>query len=500
MTRLLVAAACTAVLACCTWRVAAQDSTPEPVGYIIETNPEAEFETEDIAAPPAPTAFIVRNGERVPASEGMEVVAGDAVTTDAGGAIAVAFLDSSAVTLDESTRLVIGDFTYPNKKAPTHISLEIGRAFFDIQPRPEEAHFFVRTSLGEVEVKGTKFELWSTRYGDNGFLTTISVTKGAVGVTPNGANAVEVLDGTQLILDVKNINVAGWGPGTVELKKGNISKERIKMLDKVALCDVHVSVSKSGKVSIKSWNNNPDGTKTYIKLTEIQGKKIQMTTTVKLVVNGKAGKRISTIKETKTGKVTVKTMEFNQYKVGQSLVSGSGIARIYDRATKMYYRGSVRTMADGTVLPDGRVLSDGTVVSDVKAKNGSRLVLTKQRFRNGTVVTTQTTFSAGATQGTQYTEIKRRDGLRDTWFETVTTTQLPNGDFVSVSGPYDNKRFPPLPPGAPEVLSQTATIVIPDTTTPGNDGYKLVPATAPDGTPIPNTFIIVPVEETPVSP
>ncbi|MCY3022764.1 MAG: FecR family protein [Planctomycetota bacterium] len=390
----------------------------------------------------------------MPASEGLEVLAGDVVTTEKEGSIGIVFLDSSAVTLRESSTIRIVDYAYPEQKAPTHLSLESGRVFFDIRPRPQEAHFFIRTVAGDVEVKGTKFEVWSTPDGSD-FKTIVSVKKGKVAVTPTGSTSVDILDGIQAILHIKNINIAGLTGGIGELTKGNIPKDQVKLLDATALCDVEVSVKdKKGSagvkkaVQIKSWNRNPDGTKTYIKLTEIDTDKVRMTT----IVKNQANKVVSRINESR-GRVRTNSIEGN-LSIRQRLSDGAGVGMVRDTATRKLYRGSVITMADGTVI------------TDCKAKDGSRIVITRLRLLDGTIITTKTTFEPGATQGTQFTEMKRRDGLRRTFLETVSTIQLPNGDFQSLSGMQEVQTIPKLPPGAPEKLSNSA-IVIPDTTTPG---------------------------------
>lgn len=458
MNRTLFFALCSAALAVALPSVA-EEPAPDPVGYIIELDPEGDMEADNEDKALEPKAFCVHNGERLPASEGLEVYAGDTIVTEKDGLIAVAFVDSSALTLRASSTVKIDDYAYPARKAPTHVTVEQGRAFFDIKPRPDDAHFFVRTKMGEVEVRGTKFEVWSAPYGA-GFKTTIAVKKGTVTVTPTGSKSVQVNDGTQLILNITNLNIAGWSPDAMELNKGNISKDMMKVLDASALCDVEVNVSKKKLVRIKSWNKNPDGSKTYIRMTEIAGSQIRMVT----IVKNAAGKAIARIRDYK-GRSSSQAVEGN-LSIKQRLSDGAGIGVIRDNATRKYYRGSVVT------------LDDGTVVTDCKARDGSRIVYSKQRLSNGTIITIKTTFDPGATQGTQFTEVKRRDGFRRTWFETVSTTQLPNGDFVSQSGVVNMATFPRLPPGAPEILSTTA-IVVPDTTTPEDWELQIVEEVEP---------------------
>jgi hypothetical protein len=418
-------------------------------------------EQAETADDPPPPAYCVRDGKRLPVSEGMEAYAGDVVETGADGAIAIAFMDSCAVTLRESTTLRIDDYAYPDRLAPTYLSLESGSAFFDIQPRPENAHFFVRTKGGEVDVKGTKFEILSSPYG-NDFKTTVAVTKGKVTITPKNATSVWVEDGNQAVVSIKNYNIPGWDTSNPELKKGNISKDMLKVLKKTALCDVMVTVTdKKGQVDdqgrqiksvkIKSWNKNPDGTKTYIRLTEITGEKIRMSTTVKSSNN----KVISRIIENRN-RIVTKGIDGN-LQIRHRTVDGTGTATIRDRALKKVYMGSVVTMADGTVY------------CDTKAKDGTRMVYSTKRLAGGTIVTIKTVFANGSDQGTQYTDVRYANGRRDSWWETVTSVLRTDGDFVSVTGVVDYESTAKLPPGAPEVLS-TTDIVIPDTTeTPPDD-------------------------------
>ncbi|HYG76485.1 MAG TPA: FecR domain-containing protein [Planctomycetota bacterium] len=417
---------------------------PQPVGYLIrptsDVNLDAAEEVAEIEQPA--TSFVTRNGQKTPVVEGMEVYQNDLISTEKAGSIAVVFLDSTAVTLRESSALRINDYSYPAKKSPTHVSLEAGKAFFSINPRPADAHFFVKTALGQVEVKGTKFEIFTHADGA-GYKTTVAVTDGTVTVKPDGQGGVDLLAGALAVLSIASQNVVGFSGAQVDLTKGNVSKDQIKTMKAGAITDVIVSTGKKNDVKISSISKNPDGTITYIKLTEVNSVATKIQTSVK----NAAGKIIIKISES-AGKISASFVD-GTLSIKQKLVGGTGTVQIKDNSNKASYKGTVTTLADGTEVSDG------------VAKDKSRLVITKQTLADGTIIKTRTTFAAGASEGSRVTEILTRDGGKTTYTEAV-SNQLINGLFTAIGPKTGEGATPPRPEGPPAIVTAGDTVIVPD--------------------------------------
>ncbi|HYF49955.1 MAG TPA: FecR family protein [Planctomycetota bacterium] len=381
-----------------------------PIGYILEvSDDERESEADNYAT-------IIHNGKEVFASHGMPVYAGDTVTTGAESMVGVAFVDSCAVTLRETTRLKILEYEYPNRLKPTKVELEDGRAYFDINPRPVAAHFFIKTTGGEVEVKGTKFQVYSVPDGGGSFTTSVAVTQGTVTLQPNGANAVDILNGTQVIVNVRNPKVAGFSGDPVTISKGNIDKNTIKTLKKGAFFGTEVQINKKGQVKIKSQTLNGDGSVTKLQVTEI------------------AGKRVKSVSTTKDGKVTTLKTNFNKDRASISRVEGSqkiaekfkgnvGKTTIKDKSTKQSFVGTIKKLRDGLWVSDTSVKKDGT-----------RLVIRREILPDGTEITHKTVFKKGASTGVETKTTRLPSGK--VMLETcgVTTIPIDDGVFEKIPG------------------------------------------------------------------
>jgi|GEM_PF-6609010 len=425
---------------------------PQPIGYVVDTvlvsdEDDVAENAGEVADEPANIAYLVRNGEKLAAVEGTEVFSGDVLSTDPDSTIGIAFLDNSAVTVRPGSTVRIVDYAYPARRTPTYVSVEAGRAYFSVSPRPDDSHFFVQMDTGVVEVKGTKFEVFHTK-DSNGYTTTVAVTKGTVTLKPKNSNTMDIYSGTQMVMTVVSQNFANFTSGDTTINQKNLTKSEIKVLEAIAISDIEVTVSKKGKVKIKSVNKNIDGTKTYIKMTEFQNKVVKITT----VITNSLGKVISVVSESKSGTKSKET-DGSLYiksvlKAGQTL----GKVTIKDKDTKVRYKG-VLTM-----------LADGTQVEDAKSKNGARIVMTEKVNADGSVTKTVVKFAPNATQGTQLTKIISKNGATNSYIEIVSSTLLANGDFATISGSFSAGATAPLPPGAPHVYTTTTTVLVPDTT------------------------------------
>lgn len=417
----------------------------EPVGYLIQTRVDEEVDEAD-AEKQAPEidAVCTRNGEKINAAEGMEIFANDIISTTATGTVAIAFLDSSAVTLRPDSRLKIDDYVYPAQRAPTHLSLEAGRAFFSINPRPDDAHFFVKSRLGQVEVKGTKFEVIQSTNSPT-VSTQVAVTSGKVSLVPNGQGGIDIMDGTMVVLSVASTNITsvntGQPAGEISFSKTNLDKNAIKTLKSGAVTDIVVSTGKKNDVKISSVHTNIDGTKTYIKLTEINETAVKTST----IVKGADGKTIIAKISESAGKKSVALID-GTLAIKESFAGGTGKATIKEASTKKSWAGTAKILADGTEVTDG-----------VDKKGGSRIVLTRLLMADGTLVKTQTIFDKGATQGTRMTLTIYRDGHTTSWTEPVDL------NFAVLGPKTGNGAQPPLPNGAPQVVTGANTVIVPDT-------------------------------------
>ncbi len=429
------------IILCCVASLAAEQ---QPVGYLIQTNVNEDVDEADADKAPEFDAICTRNGERIEATEGMEVYANDLIATTDKGTIAIAFLDSSAVTLRPGARLKIDDYAFPAQHTPTHLSLETGKAFFSVNPRPDDAHFFIRMITGQVEVKGTKFEVFQSALS-GAYTTQVAVTSGTVTLKPNASGGTDIVDGTMVVMTIASTSIGSVNTGQtgsdITFTKTNLDKNAVKAMKAGAVTDVVVSTGKKNDVKISSVHTNVDGTKTYIKLSEINGTEVTTST----IIKGTDGKTIlAKITEGK-GKKSVSLIE-GTLAIKESIVGTTGKASIKDKSAKKSWAGTAT------------ILGDGTEVVDCKAKDGSRVVITRQYLADGTWIKTKTTFAAGATDGTRFSETIYRDGHRSSYTEPV------NSSLVATGAQVPGAAVPPLVSGAPAITTGKSTAIVPDTT------------------------------------
>ncbi|HEY3325203.1 MAG TPA: FecR family protein [Planctomycetota bacterium] len=416
----------------------ASDLSAVPVGYFIDNriiNPDAELTEQDTGA------FLTRGEQRIAAVEGMPVFAGDVVSTDADGSIGIVFRDSSAVTLRSQTVVKIEDYAYPARKVPTHLIVESGKAFFSVNPRPAEAHFFVSTRGGPVEVKGTKFEILSVMNSDKTFTTSVAVTDGTVTLAPHGTTAVDVKTGTSLTMLIHSTSVAGYSGASVDLQKGNLSSDQIKALKAMALSDIMVSL-KGESVAITTIVHNPDGTISSQKLTEISGHSVKSQSSIK---NGKL--TIAKVSVQYDSADNIKSLSVTRVDGTQSLsdkyTTKGGKATFKDKATKASYSGNFRVVNDSGIKE--------IQISDMLNKAKNRLVMVWWKGPDGSVTQVTTKFDPGATEGAQTWKITNYDGSTKTYSEKCTTVQRTNGTFEAIGAPTFTTTTPksdsPPPPG-----------------------------------------------------
>ena len=245
-----------------------------PVGYLIDPQFNDNDNDNGKGEEPDATAVVscIRKGESIQAQEGFEVYPGDVIVTGGNTEMGVAFLDSSAITLRASTRLAIDEYAYPAKLVPTRVTLE-GRAYFSVTPRPDNAHFFVRTLNGAVEVKGTQFQIYTNMNSDGKTMNTqVGVTQGTISLKPLGSEAIDVTTGNSgSIVSIVTQNVTGFTGSSETVSKGNIDKKTLAGLKKHALSGVQVNINKNGTIKIKASTFDADGNTTVARVTELAG-------------------------------------------------------------------------------------------------------------------------------------------------------------------------------------------------------------------------------------
>ncbi len=362
-----------ALTACFNILAAASDKPIKAVGFFIST--VSESDQESVTA----RAKFIRDGKEFDAVEGHEVYPGDVVITDETGGISIAFLDSSAVRLHESTEFVIQPGL---NDQPASVQLSYGHASFASSPtaRPEvtdakdpKSMLIVGDGITNLINLGigshssisastlAKFDILITRDANgNTFTATVAVLKGTAKLNPVNANAVALAFGSQTLMTITN-PVTGVTNSQVTLNQGNLTKDQIAALAAKSVADTTVSVSSNGTVTINSVIKNSDGSIAIGKVTQVNGVVTKDSWTTKDSNN----KTIATWSESKTsismsrvdGPYTLKTT------VKKPADSGTGTFKGLNGVT---YKG-VTTVSPKT----------GTITfTSTPAKDGSKAIYT----------------------------------------------------------------------------------------------------------------------------
>jgi hypothetical protein len=445
---------------------------PAVIGYLISV-PADEEKADEVSL--ADEVTCTRGGQALRFEEGMPVFAGDAIETGKGAQVGVAFLDSSVITLRPASRLVVTDYAYPQKREPTHVELTKGRGFFAVNPRPADAHFFVKMPVGEVEVKGTKFEIYASWTGD-AYEGRVAVTNGNVTLTWAHAGGLDVKAGEKTLLHMDASVVPELANAqTVDVQKGNMSKAECKLIEACACSCIEVNLGKKNDVKIKSLLKNTDGSKTSTKITEINGHRTYLSSQTKnadkkvVAKTLESGDKRQWYEDNGSSQVSVKlkgdsgTMRiklFNNFQESPVPTRGK-----HGRATTSQLYSEVLTFT-GTVTKG----ADGSLHGEGVTKDGDRIVLDERTDAAGTFIRTQsyslvdpadtskittvvfatetsasgvvtqytTTFDPGATTGTQTIVTTAVDGTKTTTQVAVNATVDGDGHYVVVPGSEQN--------------------------------------------------------------
>ena len=383
----------------------------KPVGFFLNNLTD----TDDAAT--ASHAKFIRDGKEFDAIEGHEVYAGDVVVTDATGGIQIAFLDSSAVRLHESTEFQIH---MPENNQASQLSLSYGHASFAASPAntaDPKILFFGGDGISSLINLGVgahgavsastaaKFDIIVTRDANGTtFTSTIAVLKGTATLTPGKANAVTVAFGSQALLTIHN-SVAGVGATPVTVTQGNLTKDQITALAKNSVADATVTVNTNGSVTINAVIKNSDGSISLGKVTEVSGHVTKDTWTTKDANN----KTIATWSESKTSIVLSRVYDGYTLKSNVSKKTGAGSAT---------FKGPSGAVYKGTTTIDA--VSGAITFKSTPAKDGSQAV-----------------YSYDPNLGKQTVTIIKKDGtatqttqsyIKSTGVQTTTTE---NGTYVN---------------------------------------------------------------------
>jgi hypothetical protein len=373
-------------------------------------------------------ASCLRASKSIEADNGFAALPGDVITAGTGKTL-VAFVDGSCATLSPKSSLKIDAYQYPAQRCPTTVSVESGRAFFSVTPRPDDAHFMVHMRDHTIEVKGTQFDViteWNST--TNTYSATVGVVKGSVTLNPSGATAVNMVVGTQVVLTSPITNITGYTGASTTLQQGNISTAEIKTLEASGVSTTEVNVGNNGSVSIKATSKNADGSVTTTSLTEVNG------VTTKLSSSTKSGKT-TTEKISESGTKETITQNSNGLQITEKLVSGAGTVTIKDSATKTTYTGTVTSITGGSL-------------ATATSKSGAKVVVETQYLANGTQQVTTLNLASGATSGSATVTIINPNGSTTTETQQVTSS---SSGLTPVGAPTNVATTTPSQPQVPSV-------------------------------------------------
>jgi hypothetical protein len=107
------------------------------------------------------SATVVRQGQPIPATNGLEIWENDTLRTGSNGAIGIVFNDETFLSLGPESVLVIDEFVFDPKQGKFSIVIRMlkGTAAYlsgiISKVSPESVHF--KTPTASIGIRGTKF-------------------------------------------------------------------------------------------------------------------------------------------------------------------------------------------------------------------------------------------------------------------------------------------------------------------------------------------------------
>lgn len=108
------------------------------------------------------TVLVQKSGATAwnPASEGMQLVIGDAIKTGKDGSVKVEFKDGGTLSLQKETDIKITRAEEKDKVIQTEVNMKIGRLLAEIRKLKTDSKFEVRTPVSVATVRGTSYDLY----------------------------------------------------------------------------------------------------------------------------------------------------------------------------------------------------------------------------------------------------------------------------------------------------------------------------------------------------
>ncbi|WP_219635816.1 FecR domain-containing protein [Ruegeria sp. THAF57] len=106
-------------------------------------------------------AKITRAGNSQPLESGMEVVSGDAISTDGNGLVQLVFVDETKIAIGPNASMVL-DVTMlrGNRKAKSFAVQALGGSFRFISGKSKKRAYSITTPTATMAVRGTTFDMW----------------------------------------------------------------------------------------------------------------------------------------------------------------------------------------------------------------------------------------------------------------------------------------------------------------------------------------------------
>jgi FecR protein len=154
------------------------------------------------AAGIATVVDVVNEGYRQPpgadevtARKSDELVRNEMLRTEPESVIQVQFVDGSALSVEQSSEMVLSDYVFDGSTASGLINLNTGLFHFTSSGRPDQG-VKLRTPVATIGIRGTEFLV----HVDGDDATIIDILDGAVDATPLGGGKPAMCVGGQSIL------------------------------------------------------------------------------------------------------------------------------------------------------------------------------------------------------------------------------------------------------------------------------------------------------------
>ncbi len=106
-------------------------------------------------------ADVTRGGKTLPLRNGMEVLSGDSIVTDANGVVQLVFVDDTKIAVGPNARMVLDvKMLRGNRKAKSFAVEALGGSFRFISGKSRKRAYSIKTPTATMAVRGTVFDMW----------------------------------------------------------------------------------------------------------------------------------------------------------------------------------------------------------------------------------------------------------------------------------------------------------------------------------------------------